>query len=184
MRLETERLVLRDWEQRDRAQLIALHSDPHVRRFFFPSSLTEEQAGAILDKARAKLALNGYHFGAAELRETGEFAGMIGIGLVPQELRDVIPTRPAVEVGWMLHSRFWGQGLAVEGASAWLAHAWSVLELDEVVAFTAVVNLPSQRVMQKLGMVRDPAGDFEHPNVPQGNPLRPHVLYRIANPGR
>jgi RimJ/RimL family protein N-acetyltransferase len=89
-----------------------------------------------------------------------------------------------VEIGWVLRPEFWGRGLAPEGAAAWLSYAWDVLELPEVVAFTAAVNAPSQRVMQKLGMVRDWAADFLHPKVPEGNPLRPHVLYRIANPRR
>ena len=55
----------------------------------------------------------------------------------------------------------------------------SELTLDEVVAFAAVDNLPSQKVMQAVGMLQDPSGSFEHPRLPAGHPLRPHVLYRI-----
>jgi RimJ/RimL family protein N-acetyltransferase len=52
-----------------------------------------------------------------------------------------------------------------------------------VVAFTVPANLRSRRVMEKLGMSRSPADDFQHPRLPEGHPLRPHVLYRAANTG-
>ena len=184
MKLMTERLILRPLEERDRASLIALHGDPHVRRFFHPPRLAPEEASAVFDGAVEKARANGFHFGAAELRDTGDFVGWMGCGLVPDGTREAIRTHPDVEVGWMFLQQFWGQGLAPEGARAWLDYAWDSLDLPEVVAFTAVVKRPSQRVMEKLGMVRDPAADFLHPNVLEGHPLRPHVLYRIANPAR
>jgi RimJ/RimL family protein N-acetyltransferase len=81
----------------------------------------------------------------------------------------------------VLGTAFWGQGLATEGARAWLDHAWLV-GLPDVVAFTAALNRPSQRVMEKLGMTRNGADDFLHPRIEAGHPLRPHVVYRIANP--
>lgn len=93
--------------------------------------------------------------------------------------------RDGVEIGWRIRSRYWGRGLATEAAAACLDLAFAPsdhggLGFDEVISFTAVSNAASRRVMEKLGMRRDPAGDFDHPGVPVGDPLRPHVLYRIG----
>jgi RimJ/RimL family protein N-acetyltransferase len=181
VRLETERLILRPWETRDGENYAALLGDPHVRRFY-PRVLSREEAIADLEGGIEKARANGFHFGAAEMRDTGEWVGLLGIGRVPDLTRDAIPTHPDVEIGWVLRPEFWGRGLAPEGAAAWLGYAWDVLDLPEVVAFTAGVNTPSQRVMQKLGMMRDPAADFLHPRIDEGHVLRPHVLYRIENP--
>lgn len=181
MKLETERLILRPWEDRDRAALAEIQGDAHVRRFF-PRVMTREEVEADIDAAREKARLNGFHFQAAELKETGAFVGLIGLGVIPDATRAAIPSHPRVEIGWVIGKQYWGQGLAPEGARAWLDHAWAI-GLPEVVAFTAHINLPSQRVMQKLGMIHDPSDSFEHPKVPDGHPLRPHVVYRKRNPG-
>lgn len=180
IRLVTERLILRSWEDGDYEALAAIQGDARVRRFY-PRTLTREETVADIDAAREKERLAGYHFGAAELKETGETIGLIGIGVVPEKTRAAIPSHPEVEVGWVLAERFWGQGLAVEGARAWLDYAWS-LGVPEVVAFTAQLNLPSQRVMQKLGMTHRVTDDYEHPSVPDGSPLKRHVVYAISRP--
>jgi RimJ/RimL family protein N-acetyltransferase len=180
VRLETDRLVLRPWEDRDRLPLARIMGDAHVRRFY-PRVLTPEEASAEIDAALAKVAAHGFHFQAAESKADGSLVGLLGLGAVPEDMRAAIPRHPEVEIGWVLAAQHWGQGLAPEGAAAWLQHAWS-LGLPEVVAFTAAINLPSQRVMQKIGMLRDPADDFNHPRIAEGHPLRPHVLYRIVSP--
>lgn len=177
MRLETERLLLRPWEERDREPLARVLGDPEVRRFY-PSVLTPDQAGAQLDFAVERTRAVGFHFGAAELKATGRFVGLVGLGHIPAETREAIPGQPDVEIGWQFDKVFWGQGLAPEAAACWLAHGFETLGLEEIVAFTFRGNLPSQRVMEKIGMLRDPAGDFEHPRLPPGHWLRPHVLYR------
>ena len=179
--LETTRLILRPWENRDRAPLAKILADADVRRFY-PSVATPEETGAQIDASIAKAAANGFHLQAAELKATGALIGLIGIGVIPDDTRAAMRGNPRVEIGWQLDKAVWGQGLASEGALAWLDYARNTLDLDEVVAFTAAVNLPSQRVMEKIGMRRDPADDFEHPRVMLGSPLRPHVLYRIGNP--
>lgn len=179
MRLETERLVLRNWEVRDLEPLAAILADPEVRRFY-PKALTLEETGAQLDFALARQAEIGFHFGAAELKDTGRFVGLVGLGRIPEPLRSTLSGRPEVEIGWQFDRAVWGQGLAPEAARAWLAYGFEQLALPEIVAFTYKGNLPSQRVMEKLGMTRDPADDFEHPNLPPEHRLRPHVLYRLA----
>lgn len=180
MILTTERLILRPWEDRDREAMIAIQGDAHVRRFF-PRVLTPEDADAGINMAIERARTDGFHFQAAELKESGQLIGLIGIGLVPDATRAAIPSHPQVEIGWVIGKQFWGQGLAPEGARAWLAYAWSI-GLPEVVAFTARLNAPSQRVMQKIGMVYDPSDDYHHPTVPEGHRLRPHVVYRTRNP--
>lgn len=147
IRLETSSLVLRPWEDRDREAMADIQGDPHVRRYFL-RPLTRQEAFDDIDLAQARARENGFHFQAAELKATGELVGQIGIGVVPEKTRAAIPSHPRVEIGWVLAPRFWGQGLAPEGARAWLDYAWSI-GLDEIVAFTAKKNLPSQRVMQK-----------------------------------
>lgn len=183
MRLETERLILREWEDRDRAPLAAILGDPHVRRFY-PAPATPAQVDAQIDHAIARTAEYGFHMQAAELKADGSLVGLIGIGRIPEATRAAIPTHPAVEIGWQFAQRFWGQGLAPEAARAWLAAAWQVFGLPEVVAFTTPVNLPSQRVMAKLPMTRRPDLDFDHPGIADGHPLKRHVVYRAENPGR
>ena len=181
MRLETERLILRGWEERDRAPLARVLGDPHVRRFY-PKALTVEEAGAQFNFALARQAERGFHFGAAELKADGQFAGMVGLGGLNDMMREAIPGHPTVEIGWQFDKAFWGQGLAPEAARAWLTYGFEVLDLPEIVAFTFVGNEPSQRVMTKIGMTRDPDDDFLHPALPPDHRLRPHVLYRISRP--
>ncbi|WP_055045152.1 GNAT family N-acetyltransferase [Devosia sp. A16] len=181
MRLETERLILRSWESRDLAPLAAVLGDPEVRRFY-PSTATPEQTRAQLDFSIDRQTVAGFHFGAAELRATGRFVGLVGLGYIPDETRAAIRGEPLVEIGWQLDKAFWGLGLAPEGARAWLDYGFGTLNLPEIVAFTYAGNLPSQRVMEKIGMMRDAKADFEHPRLAPGHPLRSHVVYRIANP--
>jgi RimJ/RimL family protein N-acetyltransferase len=149
-----------------------------VRRYF-PGVPTPEEVSGNFDAALEMARLNGFHFGAARLRSDDSFVGLLGLGLIPDDTREAIASRPRVEIGWMLCPRFWGRGLASEGARAWLDFAWS-LGLPEVVAFTAALNRPSRRVMERIGMA--PADEFLHPRIEAGHPLRPHILYRIVNP--
>jgi RimJ/RimL family protein N-acetyltransferase len=181
VKLETERLILRPWEERDREPLIAVQRDPVVRRYF-PVVPAPEQISDDFDRAMDKARADGFHFGSARLKADDSFVGLLGIGVIPDHMRKAIPGHPQVEIGWVFATRFWGQGLAPEGARAWLDHAWSI-GLPGVVAFTAAINRPSQRVMEKIGMARDPADDFMHPRIEEGHPLRPHVVYRIISPG-
>lgn len=175
--LETERLLLRPWEDRDYEPMAQIQGDPRVRRFF-PRILTPAEVHADLDNAKERSRLNGFHPQAAELRETGDLIGLIGIGVIPDRTRAAIPSHPNVEIGWVLGARFWGRRLAVEGANAWLDQA-AAMGLTEIVAFTARINLPSQRVMQKLGMTQRPDDSFEHPAIAPSSELRPHVVYGI-----
>ncbi|HTU50117.1 MAG TPA: GNAT family N-acetyltransferase [Acidobacteriaceae bacterium] len=174
--IETERLRLRRWHEADLTAFAAMNADPQVRRYF-SSRLTREESDASVSRFIRMYALDGYGFMAAELRETSEFIGMIGI----QRMSFLLPgcSTPAVEIGWRLNEKSWGKGLATEGARACLDLAFRQFQLPEIVAFTTSANLPSRRVMEKLGMTRNPDDDFDHPGIPAGNPCQRHVLYRI-----
>src|SRR5690606_6999702 len=87
---------------------------------------------------------------------------------------------PSVEIGWRLAQPFWSKGYAREAAEAVIAAAFAEHDFPEIVAFTAKLNTRSAALMQRLGMHRDPAAAFDYPGVPEGHPLRPHVLYRIS----
>jgi len=124
---------------------------------------------------RSEMAERGFGFWAIEVPGEAEFAGFTGLA-VP---RFTSHFTPCVEIGWRIAHEHWGRGYAPEAARAALAHGFEGLGLDEIVSFTAVANLRSRRVMEKLGMSRDPADDFEHPSLAPGHPLRRHVLYRV-----
>lgn len=181
MRLQTERLVIRPFTDRDTAPFVEMNADPQVMRFF-PAPLSAEQTAAQIARLVSALAADGFSFVAAEERESGDFVGMIGISRMAPDIVETLPGKPEFEIGWRFRSRFWGRGLAPEGARACLEYAWTRLGMAEIIAYTAAVNLPSRRVMEKLGMHRDPADDFDRQHIAPGHPLRPHVLYRIRRP--
>ncbi|CDX33973.1 Acetyltransferase, GNAT family [Mesorhizobium sp. SOD10] len=180
MRLTTERLILRPWEDKDRSPMATIYGDAQVRRFY-PKVMTVEETNVAIDVAIGLARTNGFHFQAAELKGSGVLIGMAGLGVLSEASRRQFPGLPLVEIGWVLAKEHWGKGLASEGARAWLDYAWSI-GLPEVAAFTAKENEPSQRVMQRIGMIFDPAGDYENPQFGEGHWLRPHVVYRKRNP--
>ena len=174
LELESARLVLRQWHDDDLREFAALCADPHVMRYF-PAPLTRLEAAALIGRVRGHFNEYGFGLWALERKDSGAFIGMTGLLNVNFEA----PFGPAVEIGWRLARRHWGLGFASEAAWTCLRCAFAQLRLGEVVSFTTEGNLPSQKVMQAIGMVHDPQGNFEHPRLPSGHPLRPHVLYRI-----
>ena len=175
--LETPRLKLRRWRDADRAPFAALNADPAVMEFF-PAPQSREASDASIDAWQAQLESRGWSNWAVELVESGEFIGFVGLS-VP---RRALPCSPCVEVGWRLARRFWGRGLASEAARAALGAGFERIGLAEIVSFTALGNLRSRAVMERIGM-QDAHQDFEHPGVPEGHSLRPHCLYRIDRAG-
>lgn len=170
----TARTVLRRWRPEDRAPFAALNADPRVMEHF-PALLTRPESDALADRIEAHFAQHGFGAWALEVPGHLPFAGFVGL-MVPGFHA---PFMPAVEVGWRLSVEAWGHGYAREAARAALAHGFEVLGLDEIVSFTSHPNTRSIRVMESIGMVRDVAGDFEHPRIAEGHRLRPHVLYRV-----
>lgn len=173
--LRTGRLVLRAWRESDRAPFAAMNADPVVMEHF-PSTLDRAQSDAMFDLIQRRWADGRPSLWAVEVPSVADFIGFVGL----LEPSFTAPFTPCVEVGWRIAAAHWGHGYAPEGAAAALEHGFDVLGRDEIVSFTVPANSRSRRVMEKLGLHHDPADDFEHPNLPPGDPLRPHVLYRLT----
>jgi RimJ/RimL family protein N-acetyltransferase len=142
----------------------------------FPGTLSTEQSAEVMERVERSLQEHGYGFWALEVRGETPFGGFVGIAPVPPEM----PFAPATELGWRLARPLWGRGLAYEAAHAVAEHAFSELRLPELVAYTAVGNHRSRRLMVRLGMHHDPAEDFLHPRLGADHRLAAHVLYRLT----
>lgn len=179
-RLMTPRLILRRWCDRDRIPFAQLNADVSVMEHF-PAPLTPAESNALVDRIEQKFATQGFGFFALEHRDTQEFLGCVGLNQPSFEA----PFTPAIEIGWRLAQRFWGQGYASEAAREALRFGFEEIErgglaLEEIVSFTAVGNGRSIALMQRLGMTRNLAEDFDHPALPPGHRLQRHVLYRLS----
>lgn len=172
---QTERLVLRTWRRGDRAPFAAMCADPCVMSHF-PAPLTCAESDEFLERIGQHFDTYGFGFWAVEERASGWLAGLVGLAVVKLD----VPFTPAIEIGWRLARRFWGRGYASEAARASLAYGFKRLKLKEIVSFTAAANHRLQRVMERIGMVRDPRGDFDHPGIEDGHPFQRHVLYRMS----
>ena len=169
--IRTERLVMRGWRESDLAPWAAMNADPEVRQYVGPL-LTFEQAAAWALNFQDDLDRYGFGFWALEVRASGEFIGFTGLGTVGGEM----PVT-GIEIGWRLARPAWGRGYATEAALAAMDYGFGVMGRPEIVAVTMARNLRSQAVMRRTGMTRDPAEDFDDPDVEEG-PLRRHVVYR------
>lgn len=175
--LKTQRLILRPWKQEDFEPLARLNADSRVMEYF-PSIMSREESDQMALKLKSKLEEKGWGLWAVELLDSHEFIGFIGLNELTQASLPTFFT-PAVEIGWRLAFEHWGRGYATEGALASLQYGFETLKLPEIVSFTAVQNDRSRRVMERIGMHRDPQDDFDHPKLPEGHWLRRHVLYRL-----
>jgi RimJ/RimL family protein N-acetyltransferase len=172
--LSTPRLRLRQWRASDLAPFSALNADPRVMEFM-GRCLSSAASDALARRSAAEIERQGWGFWATELRASAAFIGFVGLH-VPSF---AAPFTPCVEIGWRLERASWGNGFATEAARECLRFAFESLVLEEVVSFTVPLNRRSRAVMERLGMCRDAAGDFDHPRLPAGHPLRRHVLYRL-----
>ena len=167
--LVTDRLVLRRWREEDRAPFAAMNADPEVMRWF-PAPLSRKESDAFVDRVQACFDEHGWGLWAVEVG--GRFTGYTGLWPVTPP----VPSAGSVEVGWRLARWAWGHGYATEAARTVLEYAFGPAGLDEVVSFTVPANARSRAVMERIGM--DFSGTFQHPSLPEGHPMREHVLYR------
>ncbi len=174
MHLESDRLLLRFWREADLEPFAAMNADPRVMEHF-PRPYSRAETERQMSAAQRSLVEEGLGWMALEEKTSGRFLGFVGLMRVGFEA----PFTPAVEIGWRLIVDAWGKGYASEAARLSLSDGFTRLGLTEIVSFTAVPNQRSQAVMQRIGMTRDPSGDFLHPKLADGHPLQRHVLYRI-----
>jgi RimJ/RimL family protein N-acetyltransferase len=172
--LETPRLILRQWQESDHEPYIQLNADKEVMEFF-PSVKTAEETLAQIKRISSYITEHGYGFFAVERKDNREFIGFTGLSNPGFESYFT----PCIEVGWRLSKANWNQGFATEAAKACLDYGFGVLSVDEIYAFTAVSNIRSERVMEKIGMGK--VGTFDHPLIEEGSWLREHVVYKIKN---
>ncbi len=178
--LETLRLRLRDWQETDRPPFAALNADPDVMEFF-PAPFERGESDAAIERYQSLIDTHGFGPYAVEIARTGTFIGYVGLEPVNFTAPFTIGRpQPMMGIGWRLSVEAWGHGYASEAAGACFDQAFGIFDLPEIVSFTAETNQRSIAVMERLGMTRDPNDDFEHPNVPEGHVLRPHVLYRMT----
>jgi RimJ/RimL family protein N-acetyltransferase len=172
-RIETQRLVLRQWNDADVEAWADMNADARVMEFF-PDVMARERSYESAATLREALEKNGYGWFVLERKDRPGFAGIMAV----DDIRHDLPFRPLREIGWRLPVESWGHGYATEAANGLLTFARETLRWPEVVAMTASINMRSRRVMERLGMTYDPAEDFNHPRVPDGMAIKRHVLYR------
>ena len=174
MELETARLRLRHWRPQDRGPFFAINTEPEVLRYLPP--VTRAGSDGMLDRYDAHFAKHGFGYWALEDKDSTALIGSCGLMHVPFEAFFT----PAVEIGWRLSATWQGRGYATEAGRTVLNHAFGPLGLKRVVSFTAVQNLPSRRVMDRVGMRQ--IGEFDHPGLPESHALCRHVAYEITPP--
>ncbi len=177
MYLETDRLILRSWQTEDFAPFAEMNADPEVMRFF-PTVLDKVASNLVATHMVGRDKNGEPAFLPVIEKASGSFLGITGLNRPSYPVP--LPFMPCVEVGWRFRTSAWGKGYATEAAQAWLRVGFETMKLKEIVAFTARINLRSQKVMQRLGMVTNSVDDFDHPMIAEDNILRHHVLYRLS----
>lgn len=175
--IETERLRVRPWQDSDRAPFAAMGRDPKVMATLGPL-MSREQADAAVDRMMKLQASRGFCFWAIERKQDGAFLGFCGL----KDEAAAPHLDGEIEAGWRLRSDAWGQGYAREAAEASLAWGFANLPHPRIIAITTPGNVRSWGLMERLGMRRLADGDFDHPGVPDGDPLKPHITYAIERP--
>jgi RimJ/RimL family protein N-acetyltransferase len=175
--IETARLILRPFREADRGPFAAINGDPRVSDWL-GGSIDRAASDAAIDRSNAHIAEHGFGFWAAQRGQDGRLIGMIGLKRMAPQL----PPAPAIEAAWRLAPEAWGQGFAVEGAQAALAWGFANIRPDEIIAITVASNLRSLAVMRRIGMVEHPERSFDHPFLPEGHPLRRHLVYAAPRP--
>lgn len=173
--LETQRLILRQWNEADYEKFAELNSDSTVMEFF-PSLLSQEQSNAMAHKCQTLIAKRGWGLWAAEIKVSGEFIGYVGL----HEPEAQLPCSPCTEIGWRLHKQYWSRGYATEAAREVLRFGFQEICLNEIVSFTAVTNIRSWSVMERLGLIKTNE-NFKHPNIAENHPLSEHLLYKVSH---
>ena len=170
--IETDRLILRGWKESDFYPFIEMNMDPAVMKYF-PTTWTDEKSRMAIHDMATHFAQWGYGPYAAELKSDGRFIGTIGL-YHPNFESDFTP---CVEILWRLTKDAWGRGLATEGAKEILNYGFNRLKIHKIYSFTSILNIPSLKVMEKIGMAK--VKTFRHPTLPTNHELSKHWLYKL-----
>lgn len=176
--IETERLILREWLDADREEFLALCNSPAVMEHLGGPATAEEVDEGIA-RIRACQAEHGHCFWAMERKADGAFLGFCGLKVVDDPGMAI---HGDIEVGWRLRADLWGRGYAREAAAASLDWGWAHLNADRIIAITVPANTRSWGLMERLGMVRRPDLDFDHPDFEPGHRLCRHITYVAERP--
>lgn len=174
--INTDRLTLRNWKASDHEKFVALNQDSDVMEYF-PHKWEEEKSLKFIEFCFERIETRGWGWWAVEEQTTAEFIGFVGLNTIGDDL----PIECGYEIGWRLARPYWGKGYATEAATASLQHAFTILNLHEIVAFTAIENHRSRRVMEKLGM-HNMQQNFAYPEIPADSVLQEQVLYGLIRP--
>jgi ribosomal-protein-alanine N-acetyltransferase len=175
--ISTHRLILRRWKESDAAFFVAMNNDPEVMKFY-PRTYSEQESREMIERIESSFAKRGYGLFAVEHKSTREFIGYTGFS---------VPSfsswfTPCVEIGWRYRKEAWGKGYATEAAQACLEHGFRELGFDKLFSFTSPLNVNSEKLMQRIGMLK--FGEFDHPRIDAADRLCRHVLYRVDGDGR
>ncbi|OEC98103.1 MULTISPECIES: GNAT family N-acetyltransferase [unclassified Rhizobium] len=175
--LETSRLLLRPCLEEDRELFYELSSDPAVLEFF-PFARSREDADTIFSMIRKVTPEPGFKLLTMVLKGDGTAVGFCSLARV--QLEPHLP-RDVVEIGWRISARHWGKGYATEAGMALVHHAFTALNLEEILSVAVHGNTRALAVMRKIGMHPHPAWDFDHPQISETHPhLKRHVVYRLS----
>ncbi|HEY9683293.1 MAG TPA: GNAT family N-acetyltransferase [Oculatellaceae cyanobacterium] len=172
--MQSNRLLLRRWNESDLQPFADLNADPDVMKHF-PKTLSKDETRSLIERIEQRFEEDKFGLWAVETINSSEFIGFVGLWRPTFDAHFT----PCVEIGWRLAKRFWGNGYAPEAALLALKYGFETVGLDEIIAMTATCNRNSMRVMQKIGMTYNTHDNFKHPLLEDGHPLQEHVLYRI-----
>ena len=173
--IKSPRLILRGWRAEDIAPFHAMGQDPAVMEYLGPLMTLEDAQDAVA-RQQALQQAQGLCFWAVETRADARFIGFCGIKPGPEGT----PLEGCMEIGWRLAADCWGQGYAREAATACLHWGFDQAAMERIWAMTVLGNVRSWGLMERLGMERHAELDFDHPNVADGSPLKPHIIYSIG----
>lgn len=171
---ESERLIFRSWKDEDLKDFKEMNKDTRVMKYF-PKTLSNEETENFYNKIQEEFEREGYGLYAVEIKENGEFIGLLGLHKASFEAEFT----PCIEIGWRLKKEAHGKGYATEGAKACIEYGFRELKFQKIYSFTAKINHPSENVMKKIGMKK--VMEFNHPNVENDSNLYEHVLYLLES---
>lgn len=155
---QSKRLGFRNWLPEDLPPFAEMNADEEVMEHF-PKPLSRQETVDSIERLQKHYAVHGHTYYAVDILETGEFIGFIGLAYQDYETA----FNPSIDMGWRLRKVAWGKGYATEGAKRCLAHAFTDLQFNRLIAVCTVQNQKSENVMQKIGMIKQ--GEFKHPNL-------------------